>query len=154
MILLPSKNLKNVILFVLNASIVFSGLLYAEEELLNQQMTAVRYVFTESVERDLHPFLQEQVAKTWFDSKIPKSCHICDNVYRYPADNGSLVVRGVQNMTNRKRLAAILEVQSFLTVIIRQSGEVLSVEASMHNLVKEEPLWAKVLEWSKPWSLW
>jgi len=39
-------------------------------------------------------------------------------------------------------------------VIVRQSGEVLSVEASLHNLEQEEPLWAKVFEWSKPWSLW
>ena len=57
-------------------------------------------------------------------------------------------------MINRKKLATILEVQNFLTVIVRQSGEVISIEASMHNLKKEEPLWAKVIEWSKPWSLW
>ena len=121
---------------------------------MNQQTTAVRYVFTQSVERGLHPWLQEEVANTWFGSSIPKSCHICDNVYRYPVDNGSLVTRGVQNLTNRKKLATILEVQSFLTVIFRQSGEVISVEASMHDLKKDEPLWAKVIEWSKPWTLW
>ena len=69
-------------------------------------------------------------------------------------DNGSVVTRGVQNMINRKRLAAILEVKEFLTVLVRQSGEVLSVEASLLNLIKEEPLWAKVFEWSKPWNLW
>ena len=51
----------------------------------------------------------------------------------------------------KKRLAAILEVNDFLTVIIRQSGEAISVEAALHNLKQEEPLWAKVLEWSKPW---
>ena len=65
-----------------------------------------------------------------------------------------MVTRGVQNLTNRKRLAAILEVNDFLTVIVRQSGEAISVEASLHNLEKEEPLWAKVFEWSKPWELW
>ena len=126
----------------------------AEEKPLNQQTTAVRYVFTTSVERTLHPWLQEEVANTWFDGNIPKSCHICDNVYRYPTDNGSVVTRGVQNMLNRKRLAAILEVQEFLTVIVRQSGEAISVEAALHNLEQEEPLWAKVYEWSKPWTLW
>ncbi len=125
-----------------------------EEKQLNQQATAVHYVFTKSVERVLYPWLQEEVADNWFESNIPKSCHICDNVYRYPTDNGSVLTRGVQNMINRKRLATILEVEEFLTVIVRQSGEVLSVEASLHNLEQEEPLWAKVFEWGKPWSLW
>ena len=135
-------------------SAFFPSLIAAEELPLNQQTTAVHYVFTQSVERALYPWLQEEVANTWFESNIPKSCHICDNVYRYPVDNGSMVTRGVQNMMNRKRLSTILEVQEFLTVIVRQSGEILSVEASLHNLEKEEPLWAKVLEWSHPWSLW
>ena len=125
-----------------------------EEKQLNQQVTAVHYVFTKSVERVLYPWLQEEVADNWFESNIPKSCHICDNVYRYPTDNGSVLTRGVQNMINRKRLATILEVEKFLTVIVRQSGEVLSVEASLHNLEQEAPLWAKVFEWGKPWSLW
>ena len=125
-----------------------------EEKKLNQQVTAVHYVFTKSVERVLYPWLQEEVADNWFESNIPKSCHICDNVYRYPTDNGSVLTRGIQNMINRKRLATILEVEEFLTVIVRQSGEALSVEASLHCLEQEEPLWAKVFEWSKPWSLW
>ena len=129
-------------------------LLLGEEEQLNQQNTAVRYVFTQSVERELYPWLQEEVANTWFSGSIPKSCHICDNVYRYPVDNGSVVTRGVQNIINRKRLASILEVKSFLTVIFRQSGEIISVEASKHDLEKNEPLWAKVIEWSKPWTFW
>ena len=139
----------NLVLFVL---LPYS--LIAQEQNLNHQTTAVRYVFTVSVERELHPWLQEEVANTWFDSKIPKSCHICDNVYRYPVDNGSVVTRGVQNLTNRKRIATILEVNDFLTVIVRQSGEAISIEAALHNLEQEEPLWAKVLEWSKPWALW
>ncbi|MBC8258936.1 MAG: hypothetical protein H8E38_07965 [SAR324 cluster bacterium] len=126
----------------------------AEEKPLSLQTTAVRYVFTANVERKLHPWLQEEIAETWFEGNIPKSCHICDNVYRYPTDNGSVVTRGVQNMLNRKRLAAILEVEEFLTVIVRQTGEVLSIEAALHNLKQEEPLWAKVYEWSKPWSMW
>ena len=151
---LVSKNINAVLLLVLIFLLVFPASLLAEENPLNQQTTAVRYVFTTSVERTLHPWLQEEVANTWFDGNIPKSCHICDNVYRYPADNGSVVTRGVQNMVNRKRLAAILEVQKFLTVIVRQSGEMISVEAALHNLEQEEPLWAKVYEWSKPWTLW
>ena len=151
---LTSKNINAVLLLVLIFLLVFPASLPAEEKPLNQQTTAVRYVFTTSVERTLHPWLQEEVANTWFDGNIPKSCHICDNVYRYPADNGSVVTRGVQNMLNRKRLAAILEVQEFLTVIVRQSGEAISVEAALHNLEQEEPLWAKVYEWSKPWTLW
>ena len=151
---LASKNINAVLLLVLIFLLVLPASLPAEEKQLNQQTTAVRYVFTTSVERTLHPWLQEEVANTWFDGNIPKSCHICDNVYRYPADNGSVVTRGVQNMLNRKRLAAILEVQEFLTVIVRQSGEAISVEAALHNLEQEEPLWAKVYEWSKPWTLW
>ena len=151
---LSAKNWKLVLLLSVYCS-AFSPLsITAEEQSLNQQTTAVHYVFTQSVQRALYPWLQEEVADTWFEGNIPKSCHICDNVYRYPVDNGSVVTRGVQNMMNRKRLSAILEVQEFLTVIVRQSGEILSVEASLHNLEKEEPLWAKVFEWSQPWSLW
>ena len=151
---IASKNINAVLLLVLIFLLVSPASLSAEEKPLNQQTTAVRYVFTTSVERTLHPWLQEEVANTWFDGNIPKSCHICDNVYRYPADNGSVVTRGVQNMLNRKRLAAILEVQEFLTVIVRQAGEAISVEAALHNLEQEEPIWAKVYEWSKPWTLW
>ena len=149
-----AKRVKKTLLFnmILLAALPYS--LFAEEQPLDHQTTAVRYVFTASVERELHPWLQEEVANTWFESKIPKSCHICDNVYRYPVDNGSVVTRGVQNLINRKRLAAILEVNDFLTVIVRQSGEAISVEAALHNLEQEEPLWAKVFEWSKPWALW
>lgn len=154
MTLIPSKKFSIFFLLIFKLSFVLPTLVFSEEEQLNRQTTAVRYVFTQSVERELYPWLQEEVANTWFGSNIPKSCHICDNVYRYPTDNGSFVTRGVQNMINRKKLATILEVQNFLTVIVRQSGEVISIEASMHNLKKEEPLWAKVIEWSKPWSLW
>tara|TARA_B100000945_G_C19984752_1_gene413776 strand:- start:20 stop:478 length:459 start_codon:yes stop_codon:yes gene_type:complete len=150
-----SKNSAIIFKKTLLLNIVFLGVfhyaLFAEEKTLDHQTTAVRYVFTASVERELHPWLQEEVANTWFDGNIPKSCHICDNVYRYPMDNGSMVTRGVQNLTNRKKLAAILEVNDFLTVIVRQSGEAISVEVSMHNLEQEDPLWAKVFEWSKPW---
>jgi len=146
-----AKKFKKTLLYNFVFIIVFHFSLFAQEQPLNYQTTAVRYVFTSSVERELHPWLQEEVANTWFDSNIPKSCHICDNVYRYPMDNGSVVTRGVQNLTNRKRLATILEVNDFLTVIVRQSGEAISVEAALHNLEQEEPLWAKVFEWSKPW---
>ena len=149
-----AKRVKKTLLFNMIIFVVLHYSLFAEEQTLDHQTTAVRYVFTASVERELHPWLQEEVANTWFDSNIPKSCHICDNVYRYPVDNGSVVTRGVQNLTNRKRLAAILEVNDFLTVIVRQSGEAISVEAALHNLEQEEPLWAKVFEWSKPWALW
>jgi len=148
------KNRKKALILTVFFIAAFPALLSAEEKPLNIQTTAVRYVFTQSVERLLHPWLQEEVANIWFESNIPKSCHICDNVYRYPTDNGSVVTRGVQNLINRKRLATILEVEEFLTVIVRQSGEVLSVETSLHNLKQDEPLWAKVFEWSKPWSLW
>jgi hypothetical protein len=148
------RNRKKALILTVFFIAAFPALLSAEEKPLNIQTTAVRYVFTQSVERLLHPWLQEEVANIWFESNIPKSCHICDNVYRYPTDNGSVVTRGVQNMINRKRLATILEVEEFLTVIVRQSGEVLSVETSLHNLKQDEPLWAKVFEWSKPWSLW
>ena len=149
-----AKRVKKTLLFYMILLAVLPYSLFAEEQTLDHQTTAVRYVFTASVERELHSWLQEEVANTWFDSKIPKSCHICDNVYRYPVDNGSVVTRGVQNLTNRKRLAAILEVNDFLTVIVRQSGEAISVEAALHNLQQAEPLWAKVFEWSKPWALW
>jgi len=148
------KNRKKALILTVFFIAAFPAFISAEEKPLNIQTTAVRYVFTQSVERLLHPWLQEEVANIWFESNIPKSCHICDNVYRYPTDNGSVVTRGVQNLINRKRLATILEVEEFLTVIVRQSGEVLSVETSLHNLKQDEPLWAKVFEWSKPWSLW
>jgi len=154
MIYYSGRNRKKVIILSVLFVAAFSAFISAEEKPLNIQTTAVRYVFTQSVERALHPWLQEEVADNWFESNIPKSCHICDNVYRYPTDNGSVLTRGVQNMINRKRLATILEVEEFLTVIVRQSGEVLSIETSLHNLEQEEPLWAKVFEWSKPWSLW
>jgi len=154
MIYYSGRNRKKVIILSVLFVVAFSTFISAEEKPLNIQTTAVRYVFTQSVERELHPWLQEEVADNWFESNIPKSCHICDNVYRYPTDNGSVLTRGVQNMINRKRLATILEVEKFLTVIVRQSGEVLSVEASLHNLEQEAPLWAKVFEWGKPWSLW
>ena len=145
------KIVKKTLIFFVICLAVLPYFLLAEEKTLDHQTTAVRYVFTASVEREIHPWLQEEVANIWFDSNIPKSCHICDNVYRYPMDNGSVVTRGVQNLTNRKKLAAILEVNDFLTVIVRQSGEAISVEAALHNLEKEEPLWAKIIEWSKPW---
>ena len=148
------KIVKKTLIFYVIYLVVLPYIPFAEEQTLDHQTTAVRYVFTSSVEREIHPWLQEEVANIWFDTNIPKSCHICDNVYRYPVDNGSVVTRGVQNLTNRKRLAAILEVNDFLTVIVRQSGEAISVDASLHNLEKEEPLWAKVFEWSKPWELW
>jgi len=154
MIQFSVRNRKKALILTVFFIAAFPALLSAEEKPLNIQTTAVRYVFTQSVERLLHPWLQEEVANIWFESNIPKSCHICDNVYRYPTDNGSVVTRGVQNLINRKRLATILEVEEFLTVIVRQSGEVLSVETSLHNLKQDEPLWAKVFEWSKPWSLW
>ena len=134
-----AKNWKLVLPMSLICYAFFPLSITAEEQPLNQQITAVHYVFTQSVQRALYPWLQEEVADTWFESNIPKSCHICDNVYRYPVDNGSMVTRGVQNMMNRKRLSTILEVQEFLTVVVRQSGEILSVEASLHNLEKEEP---------------
>ena len=108
-----AKTVKKALLFNMILFAVLTYSLIAEEQPLDHQTTAVRYVFTASVERELHPWLQEEVANTWFESKIPKSCHICDNVYRYPVDNGSVVTRGVQNLTNRKRLAAILEAVSY-----------------------------------------
>ena len=148
------RNWKKAVVIAVLFITTTASLISAEEKALNIQTTAVRYVFTQSVERLLHPWLQEEVSNTWFKDEIPKSCHICDNVYRYPTDNGSVVTRGVQNMINRKRLATILEVEEFLTVIVRQSGDALSIEATLHNLKKEEPLWAKVFEWSKPWNLW
>ena len=151
MIQISLNNIKKAVIMTVLFVATYSPYISAEEEKLNIQTTAVRYVFTQSVERLLHPWLQEEVSNTWFENEIPKSCHICDNVYRYPTDNGSVVTRGVQNMINRKRLATILEVEGFLTVIVRQSGDVLSIEASLHNLKQDEPLWAKVFEWSKPW---
>ena len=146
--------MKKAVMMAVIFTTAFSTYISAEEKTLNIQTTAVRYVFTQNVERLLHSWLQEEVSNTWFGNDIPKACHICDNVYRYPTDNGSEVTRGVQNMINRKRLATILEVEEFLTVIVRQSGEVLIIEASLHNLKQYEPLWAKVFEWSKPWNIW
>ena len=75
-----AKRVKKTLLFNMIFFAVLHYSLFAEEKPLDHQNTAVRYVFTASVERELHPWLQEEVGNTWLDSKIPKSCHICDNV--------------------------------------------------------------------------
>ena len=127
--------------------------IYAKQP-LNPQSTAVRYVYSPSVKREMYPWLQEQVAATWFQGINPKLCHICDNVYRYPVDNGSIITRGILNMTNRKKLASIMEVKSFLSIVFRQNGELIRVESSLFDLKQKDPLEAKVFTWSKPWSFW
>ena len=84
MIYFSANKRKMLLLPAVIISTVFPLSITAEEKPLNIQTTAVRYVFTQSVERQLYPWLQEEVVNIWFESKIPKSCHICDNVYRYP----------------------------------------------------------------------
>ena len=59
--------------------------------------TAVRFVYSREIDRKNHGWIEEQVFDEWFDGEVPKICHICDNVYRYPVDNGSLVTRGLRS---------------------------------------------------------
>ena len=85
---------------------------------LDPGTTAVRFVYSREIDRKNHGWIEEQVFDEWFDEEVPKICHICDNVYRYPVDNGSLVTRGLRSMINRKKIAEILEVREFLMVLV------------------------------------
>ena len=84
----------------------------------------------------------------WFDGEVPKICHICDNVYRYPVDNGSMITRGLRNMINAK-LAEILEVQEFLTVLVRRGqGNIrLNISAMIWCWITVS---TRVVKWSEP----
>ena len=59
---LSAKNRKLVLLLSVVILAVFPLSITAEEQPLNQQTTAVHYVFTQSVERALYPWLKEEVA--------------------------------------------------------------------------------------------
>jgi hypothetical protein len=78
---------------------------------LDPGTTAVRFVYSKEINRKHHSWIEKQVFDQRFDGEIPKICHICDNVYRYPVDNGSLVTRGLQSMKNGKKIAEILGVR-------------------------------------------
>lgn len=120
-------------------------------ETLSPETTAVRYVFSSSVEPQLFGWIQEEVSDEWFDGEVPKICHVCDNVYRHATDNGSLITRGTENMLNRKTLAQMMGVDAFLTVIARQYGDTIRIEVVLHDLSTEAPRFSKHLEWSRPW---
>ena len=51
------KRVKKTLLFNMILLTVLPYSLFAEEQILDHQTTAVRYVFTASVERELHPWL-------------------------------------------------------------------------------------------------
>ncbi len=149
-------SIKNISFLTIVLAIVLIplGSVLQAEVLMNAQTTAVRYVFTASVEREHYSWLKKNIANQWFSGESPKICHICDNVYRYPTDNGSVLTRGVLNMMNRKKLAAIMEVKTFLSVVFRQTGENIQVERTLYNLKKNDPVSAKVFQWSKSWLNW
>ena len=75
---------------------------------LDPGKTAVRFVFSREIERKHHSWMEETVFDEWCDGEVPKICHICDNVYRSPVDNGSMITRGLRNMINRQKLAESL----------------------------------------------
>ena len=118
---------------------------------LDPGTTAVRFVFSNEIERKHHAWMEETVFDEWFDGEVPKICHICDNVYRYPVDNGSMITRGMRNMINRQKLAEILEVREFLTVLVRRvAGEYLA-EYFRYDLSVEAPVSTRVVKLSEPW---
>ena len=113
--------------------------------------TAVRFVYSKEISRKHHAWIQEQVFDQWFDGEVPKICHICDNVYRYPVDNGSLVTRGLRSMINRKKLSEILEVREFLMVLVRNVAGKFHSETFRYDLIQEAPFSSRVEQLSEPW---
>ena len=95
--------------------------------------------------------MEETVFDEWFDGEVPKICHICDNVYRYPVDNGSMIIRGLRNMINRQKLAEILEVREFLTVLVRRVAGEYQAEYFRYDLSVEAPVSTRVVKLSEPW---
>ena len=95
--------------------------------------------------------MEESVFDEWFDGEVPKICHICDNVYRYPVDNGSMITRGLRNMINRQKLAEILEVREFLTALVRRVAGEFQAEYFRYDLIKEPPVSTRVVKLSEPW---
>ena len=118
---------------------------------LDPGTTAVRFVFSREIERQHHAWIEEQVFDEWFEGEVPKICHICDNVYRYPVDNGSMVALGVRNLINRQKIAEILEVREFLTVSIRNVAGEIQAEYFRYDLSIEAPVSTKVQKLSEPW---
>ena len=118
---------------------------------LDPGTTAVRFVYAREIDRKNHGWIEKQVFDEWFDGEVPKICHICDNVYRYPVDNGSLVTRGLRSMINRKKLAEILEVREFLMVLVRRVAGEIQVENFRYDLSIEVPVSTKVQKLSEPW---
>ena len=61
-----TENLVKIVKKTLISYVLYLGVLpfitFAEEQTLDHQTTAVRYVFTDSVEREIYPWLQEEVA--------------------------------------------------------------------------------------------
>ena len=121
------------------------------QTLLDPETTAVRFVFGREVGQKSREWIQEHVFDEWFDGSIPKICHICDNVYRYPLDNGSIVTRGLRNLINRTKLSEIMEVREFLTVLVRRVGGEFHAEYFRYDLSSEEPVSTRVEELSEPW---
>ena len=118
---------------------------------LDPGTTAVRFVFSREIERKHHAWMEESVFDEWFDGEVPKICHICDNVYRYPVDNGSMITRGLRNMINRQKLAEILEVREFLMVLVRRVAGEYQAEYFRYDLSVEAPISTRVVKLSEPW---
>ena len=118
---------------------------------LDPGTTAVRFVFSREIERKHHAWMEETVFDQWFDGEVPNICHICDNVYRYPVDNGSMITRGLRNMINRQKLAEILEVREFLTVLVRRVAGEYQAGYFRYDLSVEAPVSTRVVKLSEPW---
>ena len=130
---------------------VLQPLTLTAQTLLDPETTAVRFVFGREVGQESREWIQEYVFDEWFGGTIPKICHICDNVYRYPLDNGSIVTRGLMSLINRSKLSEILEVREFLTVMVRRVGRDFHAEYFRYDLSSEEPVSTRVEELSEPW---
>ena len=139
------------IVFLLMIPLMLLSSISEAQVTLDPGTTAVRFVYSREIERKNHGWIEEQVFEEWFDGEVPKICHICDNVYRYAVDNGSLVTRGLRSMINRKKLAEILEVREFLMVLVRRVAGEFQSESFRYDLSSEAPFSSKVEQLSEPW---
>jgi len=135
---------------LMTSIIIFPHIINAQVT-MDSGTTAVRFVYAKEISRKHHAWIEEQVFDQWFDGEVPKICHICDNVYRYPVDNGSLLTRGLRSMINRRKLAEILEVREFLMILVRNVAGKFQSETFRYDLNQEVPFSSKVEQLSEPW---
>ena len=62
-----------------------------------------------------------------------------------------MITRGLRNMINRQKLAEILEVREFLTVLVRRVAGEYQGEYFRYDLSVEAPVSTRVEKLSEPW---